>query len=447
MNLVHLGLGNFFRAHQAWYTEHASDAERWGYAAYSGHREDVARVLQAQEGLYALVARGPEHDTTEIVGSLSEARAGADHVGWLGHLASPAVAVVTVTVTEAGYCSARGGGLDGSRPDVLADVARLREDATAAVATAPARLVAGLAARRRSDAGPVAVVPCDNVAENGELVRQVVTDLAERLDGALADWIDGSVGFVTTVVDRITPRPESGAGAWTDARGWRDDAPVVTEPFSEWVLSGEFPSGRPRWEDGGAVFAGDATVYEQRKLWLVNGAHSLLAYGGSILGWHTVAEAVRDDECRGWVDSWWATASGHLAQGADELGAYRDALAGRFANPRMRDRLARIAEDGSQKLPVRVLPVLRAERAEGRVPRAATQVLAAWLCHLRGSGTPVRDVRADVLVPLAAGPVVEAARRVCTALDPAVGADDDVTTAVAEQCRELEASARRRANA
>ncbi len=222
----------------------------------------------------------------------------------------------------------------------------------------------------------------------------------------------------------------------------RDDAPVVTEPFREWVLSGAFPAGRPRWEDAGATFTDDITPFEHRKLWLLNGGHSLLAYAGAIRGHDTVADAVADDTCRGWLVQWWTEASRHLSQPDDELAAYRAALLDRFANPRIRYLLAQIAADGSQKLPVRILPTLRRERAAGRTPAGATLVLGAWVAHLRGAGTPVVDVRADEIVPLAGGPLPDAVRRVVTYLDPALGADADVVSAVLEAAEQLSQQSR-----
>ncbi len=440
---MHLGLGNFFRAHQAWYTDHARDAGEWGYAAFAGRSGELAATLRAQDCLYTLIERGPSRDAFEVVASVSEAHGGADHAVWLAHVASARVAVVTVTVTEAGYCRGPDGRLDTERRDVATDIGNLRAELSAPVTTAPARLVAGLAARRAAGAGPLALVPCDNVPGNGELVGGVIGELALAVDPTLAEWIGQSTTVVSTVVDRITPRA-GGAEIElaTKATGRRDEAPVATEAFSEWVLSGTFPAGRPRWEDAGAVFADDVTAYEHRKLWLLNGAHSLLAYAGSILGHRSVAGAIADDRCRDWVEQWWTTAAAHLGQPAGEVTAYEAALGERFANTKVHDQLARIAEDGSEKLPVRVLPVLRAERAAGQLPTAATRILAAWLCHLRGLGAPVRDVRAAALVPLAAGPVRGAARRVLGALDPDLGSDTELVSAVAEQCQDLTGSQR-----
>jgi fructuronate reductase len=232
---------------------------------------------------------------------------------------------------------------------------------------------------------------------------------------------------VTTVVDRIKPRTTADDERMVlAATGVRDRCPVATEPFAEWVISGAFPAGRPQWEDAGATLADDIGPYENRKLWLLNGAHSLLAYAGSARGHETVA----DDACRAWMQEWWSEVSRHLDLPEADVAAYRDALLDRFANPRMHHRLAQIAADGSQKIPVRILPVLRLERAAGRMPDGAAHALAAWVGHLRGLGAAVDDVRADV-VPLAGGPLPDAVRRVVDALDPETAADDDLVSTVA----------------
>jgi fructuronate reductase len=435
VRLVHLGLGNFFRAHQCWYTEHASDGGEWGIAAFTG-RGSSALVddLNGQQGLYTLVSRAADGDRFEVLSSLVRAHAASDQDAWLRCFEAPEVSAVTITVTEAGYLRGADGGLDVGRPEVQADREALRQHPMGLVRTAPARLLAGMAARRRADAGPLALVPCDNTPGNGALAERVVHDLAGLVDADLAEWLKESVAIVTTMVDRITPRTAS-ADVTTvlESTGLDDRCPVVGEPFHEWVLSGAFPNGRPRWQDAGATFTDDVTPYVHRKLWLLNGAHSLLAYAGSIRGHTTVAEAVGDEICQAWLEEWWAVASPHLDQPTAEVAAYRAALLERFANARMHDRLDRIAADGSQKLPIRILPVLRAERSAGRVPLGATRVLAAWVCHLRGLGAPVSDARADEVLPLAKGPLREAVPRVLGRLDPQLGADTDVVAAVVDQ--------------
>ena len=433
VRIVHLGLGSFFRAHPCWYTEHASDAAGWGIAAFTGRaNQALVEALNEQDGLYTLITRGSDADAFEVLSCLVRAHAAADHEGWLRYFEAPDLAAVTITVTEAGYLSG-GGRLDAGRAEVQADARALRRDPTALVRTAPARLVAGLAARRRAGAGPLALVPCDNIPGNGALAGRVLADLADLVDPALRDWMQDSVSVVTTVVDRITPRPASAdVRTVLESTGRDDRCPVVTEPFREWVLSGTFPAGRPRWEDAGALVTDDAAPYEHRKIWMLNGAHSLLAYAGSIRGHATVADAAADETCREWLEEWWDVASAHLGQPA-ELTSYRAALVERFGNIRIADRLDRIAADGSQKLPIRILPAVRAERAADRLPAAATRVLAAWVCHLRGLGAPVSDARADEVVPLAAGPLGAAVPRVLGWLDQDLGADADLIAVVIEQ--------------
>ena len=434
VRLVHLGLGNFFRAHQAWYTDRAPDGAEWGIAAFTGRRPDLADALTPQDGLYTLVTRGAEGDRFDMISSLSRPHSATDHDAWLAYAVSPETRIVTLTVTEAGYFRGAGGGLDLDQPLVRADVETLKGDRAALVSTAPARLVAGFPARHRADAGPITLLPCDNLPENGAVVARVVRDLAELLDRALAAWMEESVSTVTTVVDRITPRPTpEDIELVAKQTGLDDRAPVVTEPFSEWVLSGTFLGGRPRWEDSGATFSDDVTPYEERKLWLLNGGHSLLAYAGSALGHQSMSEAVADDRCRVWLEEWWSEAAAHLSLPATEVTAYRAALLDRFANPHIRHRLDQIAADGSQKLPVRILPVLRLERSAGRLPEGAIRVLAAWLAHLRGAGAPVQDPRAEELTAAAAGPLTDAARRILDKLDPAAGGDAEVVAAVAAE--------------
>ncbi|MGS0685424.1 mannitol dehydrogenase family protein [Nakamurella sp. GG22] len=442
VRIVHLGLGNFFRAHQAWYTAHAADAAQWGIAAFTGRSTALADALTAQDGLYTLITRAATGDSCEVVGSVSAAHPGPDVAAWLGYLADPDVRIVTLTVTEAGYVRGADGGLDTGHPDIRGDVAALRGTAgdADAVRTTPGRLVAGLAARCDAGAGPLAVVSCDNLPENGAAAARVVRDLAALVDPELADWIGQHVSFVTTMVDRITPATTAEDAASAAAlTGRADAAPVVTEPFTEWVLSGDFPLGRPAWEDAGARFVDDITPFEERKLWLLNGGHSLLAYAGSARGHLTIAEAVTDPVCRDWLLQWWAEASAHLTLPVQEVAAYREALLERFANPRIRHLLAQIAADGSQKLPVRILPTIGRERAQGRLPIAALRVLAAWINNLRGAGAPVKDTAAEQVVALAAGPLPEAVRAVVGYLDDQLGSDTAVVTAVLDLSLQLSA--------
>ncbi|HEX3907791.1 MAG TPA: mannitol dehydrogenase family protein [Mycobacteriales bacterium] len=407
---VHLGLGGFFRAHQAWYTEHCPDRDEWGIAAFTGRSRDLADTLTGQDSLYTLVTRSPSEDRFEVVSSLSACYRGSDQETFRARLASAQVRLLTLTITEAGY----------------------RREATG-LASVPDRLVAALAARRAADAGPITLVPCDNLPGNGGVLARVIAELAGEIDPALADWIEESVSFVDTVVDRITPRLDPADLALVAAAtGRADRAPVVTEPFSEWVLRGSFPAGRPAWDHAGARFTDSIEPFEQRKLWLLNGGHSLLAYAGSLRGHRTVADAVADETCLGWLDEWWQEAAAHLELPDTEIADYRAALLDRFGNHRIRHQLAQIAADGSQKLPVRVVPVVLAERALGRSSVGGLRVIAGWLCHLRGAGVPISDPRAAELTELVRGPLGSAASRLLRWLDPALGDDAVVVSTVTE---------------
>ncbi len=417
VRIAHLGPGNFFRAHQAWYTEHAPDAAEWGIAAFAGRRGVVARDLAAQDGLYTLLVRAADGDRPEIVSAVSTVSAELDD--WRKCFARPELALVTSTVTEAGYRRASDGGLDTGDSEVAADVAALTAHGTdAEVVTAPGKLALGLAVRRAHDLPGLAVVPCDNVPDNGAMAARVVGELAAAVDPGLAAWIGQHVAFVTTMVDRITPHTtDDDRAAVRERLGVDDPVPVVTEPYVEWVLSGEFPQGRPRWEDVGARFVDDIVPWEHRKLWLLNGSHSLMAYAGTLRGHETVEQAIGDPVVRGWVEQWWDDAARHLPLPAEEITAYRAALLERYANPRIRHLLRQIAADGSQKVPIRILPTVRADLADGRVPTGAARVLAAWVCHLRGQGAPVADVAAEEFVALAAGDLEDVVGRVLARLD------------------------------
>ncbi|WP_345763991.1 mannitol dehydrogenase family protein [Diaminobutyricibacter sp. McL0608] len=378
VRIVHLGLGAFHRAHQAWYTQVVNDsagdgADGWGIAAFTGRSPDAAAVLAAQDAVYTLIERGDDGDSARLIESISVAADGGDEQLWADAVADPAVAIVTLTITEAGY-----------------------RDTGAA--SAGARLVRGLRARRDAGAPPIAVVSCDNLPENGGVVRDLLRGIASG-EPALLEWIDANVSFVSTMVDRITPaaKPHDREIA-LELTGFADAAPVVTEPFSEWVLSGSFPSGRPDWEVAGARFVDDVAPFERRKLWLLNAGHSTLAYLGLLRGRATIAEAMADDVCRDALEELWTEARPVLSFEDAEVDAQLAVLRSRFENARIQHRLIQIAQDGSQKLPPRILDVA-SERAKAGLPVgiAGARTVAAWIIHLT-----TRDVRDPAAAALAA---------------------------------------------
>ena len=435
VRIVHLGLGNFHRAHQAWYTAHAPDADQWGIAGFTGRRPDTADALTPQGGLYTLITREAEGDTFELIASLSAVHPAADHKAYLAYLGDPEIALVTITVTEAGYIRNSAGRLDQDRDVIVADLEAVRSDIRSSVSSLPARLVAGLMVRRDADAGAITILSCDNLPENGPVTKTVVTDFAALVDGSLPEWIESNVDFATSMVDRITPRTTDDDRRLVQEReGYADAYPVPTEPFSEWVVSGRFPAGRPQWEDAGALIVDDVGPFEQRKLWLLNGSHSMLAYAGSIRGHETIDQAIADPACRQWVNLFWDEASRNLQFSPAEVAGYRAALLTRFTNPRMGDQLARIAADGSQKLVVRTLPTIKAERAAGRIPVGCATTIAAWVLHLRGMGAPIKDPGAASAREAAnAGDLSAAAPAVLETLEPGLGEDDNLVRAVVSQ--------------
>lgn len=377
VRIVHLGLGAFHRSHQAWYTARAGDD--WGIAAFTGRSPAAAVPLAEQDGLFTLVERGPDGDGAEIIGSIARAHDGADLASLAAAVSAPATAIVTLTITEAGYLLGSDGRVDESSAAVIADRAALAADPDGAPRprTALGRLAFALEARRRAGSGPIAVVPCDNLPGNGRVAREALLGIASDAP-ELRAYIEAEVSTVSTSVDRITPAMASGDRALAERlTGFDDHAPVVAEPFRDWILAGKLPAGRPAWERAGARFVDDIEPYENRKLWMLNGAHTILAAAGPPRGHATVASAMADHAVRGVVERFWDEAARHLAPEL-EADRYREALATRFLNPRIEHRLSQIAQGSGIKIRARILPVLQRELRDGRDAAGCLAALAAW---------------------------------------------------------------------
>lgn len=432
VRIVHMGLGAFHRAHQAWYTAVVDADNDWGIAAFTGSSLRAARDLQEQEGLFTLTLRGSVEDQCVIVPSIVSAVCGQDSDAFLAALAAPSTAIVTMTITEAGYRLTADGAPDTVDPVVAADIRALREAAATEqaplVQSALARLVVGLEARRRAGADAIAVVPCDNMPGNGELVRRGVAALAAELSVELASWLTTHVSFVSTSVDRITPRmTEDDTERVGRDTGWDDRAAVVAEPFSNWILCGDFPAGRPDWHKAGARFVSDIEPFERRKLWLLNGAHTLLSALGQLRGHDTVAEAIADPVCADAVHDLWDEAARHLPAGELDLDAYRADLLERFRNARIEHRLSQIAEGSELKLRVRIAPVARRERDAGRDADACAHAIAAWLV--------LRARRSDAVGQC--GIDATELRSAVRSIDPELAADDEFTARVTHHAGRL----------
>lgn len=401
VRIVHLGLGAFSRSHTAWYTARATDAADWGIAAYAGRSPELARALSSQDGLFTLIERSPAGDRCTVVDSIVRAHPGDDVASLIDDLASPQTAIVALTITEAGYRTDRDGRPDGTDPLVEADrrvLGRIADGELGAAVearTTLGRLVAGLDMRRRRGGGALAIMSCDNLPGNGEHLRRALEGIAASIPETAA-WCADHVSYVSTSVDRITPRMTT-AEFERLARACGDAAPVVAEEFSDWVIEGAFPAGRPDWESAGARFTNRLEPWEARKLWMLNGAHTILACLGPRRGHELVSEAISDPVCRRAVERFWDEAQRHLPADLG-IAAYREALLARFGNPAIAHSLTQIAADAQTKLSLRIVPVAELERAAGRPASGSAAAIAAWLAPERGA---VREQIAMVSTQLA----------------------------------------------
>jgi fructuronate reductase len=322
----------------------------------------------------------------------------------LAAMADPSVRIVTLTVTEKGYCHEPSTGrLNPDHPDIVHDLG-----SPAAPRSAPGFLVAALARRREAGLGPFTVLCCDNLPSNGHVVRGVTLDLARLVDPSLADWIEAAGRFPSTMVDRIVPatKPEDIARV-TELTGYLDLSPVMHEPFRQWVVEDDFVGGaRPDLGAVGVQLVADVTPFELMKLRMLNGTHSALAYLGYLAGHETIAGTVADAPfaalCRRlWRDEIIPTLA---PPPGEDLAAYGEALLARYRNPAIRHRTWQIAMDGSQKLPQRILGTIADDRAASRPCPGLTLAVAAWMRYVGGSdekGQPI-DVRDPLAARLAA---------------------------------------------
>lgn len=399
--MVHLGIGAFQRAHQAMYTEAVLNAGdlRWGIIGASLRSPAVRDALKPQDGLYTLAVRGAEGERLQVVGAIKDVLvAPEDPQALLGALTHPAIRIVTLTVTEKGYCyDPATTGLYETHPDIVHDLANPERPRTAS-----GFLVEGLRRRRAAKVSSFTVLCCDNLPHNGRTVAAIVTRFAALRDRELAGYIRNEVAFPATMVDRITPAtaPEDRA-AISGRLGLEDAAPVVTEPFSQWVIEDRFPGGRPDWSLAGADFVTDVAPYENMKLRLLNGSHSTLAYLGYLAGYETVADTMKDPDYRrlaeGVMDD--AATTLKMPPGAD-VAAYKRALMQRYANPALKHRTWQICMDGSQKLPQRLLGTIRDRLAAGAPIDRLVMGVAGWMRYVTGIDEDGKAI--DVRDPMSA---------------------------------------------
>ncbi|MGC8517019.1 MAG: mannitol dehydrogenase family protein [Steroidobacteraceae bacterium] len=375
---LHFGPGAFHRAHQAYYADRLLERDpRWAISAVSLHSGAVRDALAPQNNLYCL-AELAAATPLRVIGALREILvAPSERPAVFARLEAPETHLVTLTVTEKGYCLGGDGQLDFAHPDIAHD---LRADG--AVRSVIGFLAEGLRRRHARGVAPFAVVSCDNLPDNGPTLHAAVRAFAAQRDPALAGWIEQEVSFPRTMVDSITPATDADLIARVAAESGLDDAwPVQRERFTQWVIE-DVPAVRVAdWSAVGVTLTRDVSVYDRAKLRVVNGAHSTLAYLGLLRGHATVAEAMRDLPLARCVERLLReeVAPGLRASGSFEVGAYIEATLERFRNPSVRHQLAQIAWDGSKKLPVRLLPSVVDALSAGRSFVCLALALAAWM--------------------------------------------------------------------
>ena len=401
VGIVHLGLGAFHRAHQAVFTDDVLARDpRWGILGVSMKTPRSTSLLAAQDGLYALLVKGNDESSVRVIGALREtAFAGAGSAALVDRIADPRVTCVSLTVTEKGYChDPASGRLDFAHPDIVHDVAH-----PGAPVSAPGLLVAALDARRTRDSGALNIVCCDNLPHNGRVVEGLVRELAQRRDASLVDWMEAHTAFPGTMVDRIVPATTDADIAEVERRiGVHDAAPVVAEPYNQWVIEDRFVAARPAWESAGATLVREIEPFEKLKLRMLNGSHSTLAYLGYLSGYDTIAKAASDPALAVFVEQQMTEeiAPTLVAPPDVRIADYGAELMQRFRNPALPHRTRQVAMDGSQKLPQRLLGTIRDNLVAGRPIERLALSVASWMRYVYGRDE--RDDPIDVADPLAA---------------------------------------------
>jgi fructuronate reductase len=399
---VHFGPGAFHRAHQAFYFDRLLERDpARAICAVSLKTAALRDALAPQDGLYTLVELD-EKPTLRVIGAIRELLVAAQSPAAVaGRLGDPDTSLVTMTVTEKGYCLDGAGRLDFAHPDIAHDLSRPE-----APRSLIGWLVRGLELRRARGVAPYLVVCCDNLTDNGPTLQRAVLAFAGRRDAGLAAWIEATARFPRTMVDSITPATDQALRERVAlATGLEDAWPVQRERFVQWVVEAVDFAAQPDWASVGITVSRDVTAYERAKLRLLNGAHSTLAYVGLLAGLETVAQAMAQPLLRTFVERLMIediepTLS---VPQPGALAAYRESILRRFENPAMRHLLAQIAWDGSQKLPIRILGTIADALQAGRPLARLTVPVAAWMrfVHLRArEEVPIVDPLAAQLAAL-----------------------------------------------
>lgn len=407
---VHLGFGAFHRAHQALYTDELISSTEcdWGYCEvnlFGG--EELIKQLREQDHLYTVVEKGKDKSTARVIGSICESLHPSldGKKAILEKMAEPQVAIVSITITEKGYCiDPIKGGLDKHNVLIKSDLKAPREPDSAI-----GYIVEALRLRRERGLQPFTVMSCDNLQENGHMARSAVIEFAGLLDFDLAAWIEANVTFPCTMVDRIVPAAtEETLTEISELLGCDDPCGITCEPFRQWVIEDNFVAGRPDWNLVGAEFVSDVLPYEEMKLRMLNGSHSFLAYLGFLGGYAYISDTMTDEDYRKAAFDMMMKAQApslDMPKGTD-LEAYAKLLIERFANSSLKHQTWQIAMDGSQKIPQRMGGPLKFHLEQGSNFSWLATAIAGWMRYVGGVDEQGNDI--NVLDPM-----VETLRKIC----------------------------------
>ncbi|PHV03859.1 mannitol dehydrogenase [Janthinobacterium sp. BJB412] len=389
-SIVHIGVGGFFRSHQAVYLDqllHLPGQTQWGYCGVGLLPHDAAMrdAMRAQDCLYTVVERGAQGESARVIGSVLEfLYAPDDAEAVLEKMADAGTRIVSLTITEGGYYINQGTGeFDAAHADIVHDLAHPHTPRCSF-----GYLAEALQRRRERGLAPFTVMSCDNLQNNGEVMRKMLLAFTQLRDPGLSAWLEQHSAFPNSMVDRITPATTDEHRALVRQRfGLADAWPVMTEPFLQWVIEDRFPGGRPAWELVGAQMTDDVLPYEKMKLRLLNAGHQSLCYIGMLFGYEFAHQAMGDADIRQLFSDMMdqeVTALLPLVAGID-LADYKRTLIERFANPAIRDQLARIGTEGSARIPKFVLPSVREQLERGGPITLLSFTVACWFRYLNGS--------------------------------------------------------------
>ena len=388
--IAHIGVGGFHRAHQAYYIDalmNTGEALDWAICGVGLRAEDrrARDDLKEQDYLFTLFELGDSDDAeVRVIGAIRDMLLAEDGAqALIDKLADPQIRIVSLTITEGGYC------IDDSNGEFMAHLPQIQHDLAHSEApkTVFGFLCAALEKRRAAGIPAFTVMSCDNLPHNGAVTRKALLAFASLRNSDLCSWIDTNVSFPNAMVDRITPMTSTAHRLQlADKHGVDDAWPVVCEPFVQWVLEDKFVNGRPSWEKVGVQFTDDVSPYEEMKIKLLNGSHLALTYLGFLKGYRFVHETMNDPlfvrYMRAYMD---LDVTPQLAPvpGID-LSDYKDTLVARFSNQAIADQLERVCSDGSSKFPKFTIPTINRLIADGRETRRAALVVAAWALYLKG---------------------------------------------------------------